>query len=114
MTAIPKLPAAIASFAGIMALLLAGCSNSDPFAQPGTWHENDAPMQNVAAELVNPHDLVMGRESTTLTGTIAVSALGQALDQGSQGATGASKPSAGSSAGTTGGLGMITSVGSQP
>ncbi|HQT74526.1 MAG TPA: hypothetical protein PLX84_11355 [Acidiphilium sp.] len=74
---------------GTSALLLAGCAGGDPFARPGTWRENGAPMHNIAIELVNPHDLVAGRGDARLTGPIAEKAVGSALKAPAGGGGGA-------------------------
>lgn len=48
-------------------LLLTGCGNLasylDPYQKPYTWRPTDAPTANLAAQLVNPRDLVSGRGS---------------------------------------------------
>lgn len=36
----------------------------DPYQKPYTWHPTDAPTANLAAQLVNPRDLVMGHGDT--------------------------------------------------
>lgn len=60
-------------------LLLAGCTNLEPFQRPGTWHETNATADNIAAELVNPEDLLHGSGQPVLTGIIAESAVGSGL-----------------------------------
>lgn len=69
----------IAGLLGGSCLPLAGCAGSAPFARPGTWHETNAPMHNIAVELVNPQDLHRGHGGQILTGKIAVSAVGSGL-----------------------------------
>jgi type IV pilus biogenesis protein CpaD/CtpE len=67
--------------AGILAatLLLGGCSDLarylDPYQKPYTWQPTGASSANLAAQLANPHDLVIGRGSTdvdTPASTLAV------------------------------------------
>jgi hypothetical protein len=59
-------------------IALAGCAGHnylDPYQKPYTWHPTGAPAANIAAQVVNPHDLVAGRGSTredTQESTVAV------------------------------------------
>ncbi|EGO96195.1 MULTISPECIES: hypothetical protein [Acidiphilium] len=87
------------------AALLAGCASNDPFAQPGNWHENDAPMHNIAVELVNPHDLVGGHGDASFTGPIAETAVGKALKSSSSSSTSGAAGSAGGGGTSLGGAG---------
>jgi type IV pilus biogenesis protein CpaD/CtpE len=65
---------------------LAGCTQFEPFQRQGTWHQNDAPMHNIAAELANPEDLYHGTGGPVLTGTFATSAIGSIADGSAAGA----------------------------
>jgi len=87
------------------AALLAGCASNDPFAQPGNWHENDAPIHNIAVELVNPHDLVGGHGDASFTGPIAETAVGKALKSSSSSSTSGAAGSAGGGGTSLGGAG---------
>jgi len=87
------------------AALLAGCASNDPFAQPGNWHENNAPMHNIAVELVNPHDLVGGHGDASFTGPIAETAVGKALKSSSSSSTSGAAGSAGGGGTSLGGAG---------
>ena len=55
---------------GLMAsvIVLSGCGGTsdylDPYTKPYTWHPTGAPEANLAAQLVDPHDLVSGRGDT--------------------------------------------------
>ncbi|WP_287849475.1 hypothetical protein [Acidiphilium sp.] len=87
------------------AALLAGCASNDPFAQPGNWHENNAPIHNIAVELVNPHDLVGGHGDASFTGPIAETAVGKALKSSSSSSTSGAAGSAGGGGTSLGGAG---------
>ena len=45
---------------------LGGCSPSylDPYQKPYVWVPSGAPAANIAAQLVDPHDLVLGRSAS--------------------------------------------------
>lgn len=60
-------------------LFLTACADFEPFQRAGTWRETGAAMRNVAAELVNPEDLVDGTSRPVLTGAIAESAVGSGM-----------------------------------
>lgn len=51
--------AAAAGFA-----LLAGCAATDPLLNKDSWHPTGANAMNIAAQVVNPADLLHGREAT--------------------------------------------------
>jgi type IV pilus biogenesis protein CpaD/CtpE len=91
---------------------LAGCTQFEPFQRQGAWHQNDAPMHNIAAELANPRDLYRGTGDPVLTGTFATSAIGSIADGGAAGAAAGTTSSGGdntsgasSASGTASGLG---------
>jgi type IV pilus biogenesis protein CpaD/CtpE len=52
----------------ISVLVLSGCDASnnylDPYQKPYAWHPTGAPTANLAAQLVNPRDLAVGRGAT--------------------------------------------------
>jgi hypothetical protein len=93
---------------------LAGCTQFEPFQRQGTWHQNDAPMQNIAIELADPHDLYRGRGDAAMTGQMAQSAIDgspAALAAGAGGsvagaATGAATGSSSGSGGSAGSSGV--------
>jgi hypothetical protein len=103
----------------VLCTALAGCTQFEPFQREGTWHQNDAPMHNIAAELVNPQDLYRGTSDPVMTGMFATNAIGASADAGassgaaagSGAATGASTAgastgsSSSSGTGSSGGLG---------
>ncbi len=91
------------------ALLLAGCTQFEPSQRPDAWHETGAPMHNIAAELVNPEDLVRGSGQPVLTGAIAENAIGSGMKTIKSAGTGARGSASGNSA--SGGLGGVASGG---
>ncbi len=93
---------------------LAGCTQFEPFQRQGTWHQNDAPMHNIAAELANPQDLYRGTGNPVLTGTFATSAIGSIADGGAAGATtpaGATSSGLGNSSAASSGSGAAGGLG---
>lgn len=104
-------------------IALAGCAGQnylDPYQKPYTWHPTGAPAANIAAQVVDPHDLVAGRGSTredTQESTVAVQHIwtdtpkplisdgGGSSGGGSAGGAGASGAGAGASGGSAGGSG---------
>ena len=50
-----------------MAAMLSACGFNadylDPYKKPYAWHPTDAAMANIAAQVVDPHDLVVGRSA---------------------------------------------------
>jgi hypothetical protein len=105
----------------IALIALAGCgANSDyldPYKKPYTWHPTGAAAANLAAQVVDPHDLVAGRGTTvedTQQSTVAIqhiwadtpkSFVGEGGGGGSAGGAGASGGSPGASGGSAGGSG---------
>lgn len=91
-------------------IALAGCDASnnylDPYQKPYVWHPTGAPMANVAAQLADPRDMIMGHGITAAdakqTGT-AIDRVWQ--DRGKPIASSGSGASPGASAGTGGGTG---------
>jgi hypothetical protein len=103
-------------------IVLAGCGpNSDyldPYKKPYTWHPTGAPAANIAAQLVDPHDLVAGRGTTTIDtqeSTLEIQHIwldtpksfssGGSGGTGSAGSPGASGAGPGASGGSPGGSG---------
>jgi len=95
-------------------LTLAGCGASsdylDPYKKPYTWHPTGAPTANLAAQLVDPHDLVSGRGSTlgdSKESTAAIDRVWQdrpkALSAGSAGGATSSGASGATAGGGSGG-----------
>lgn len=82
------------------AIALSACSQFEPFRRQGTWHENNAPMHNIAVELANPHDLYQGAAHPVLTGTMAETAIG-----GASAVIGGSGATAGGSTGSASAIG---------
>jgi hypothetical protein len=86
---------------GLMASIVAlgGCgpgSYLDPYQKPYAWHPTGAPEANIAAQLVNPRDLAVGRGTTEGDATVATQAIDRMrLDK--------MKPLAAASAGATAG-----------
>jgi hypothetical protein len=62
----------------ISLIALAGCAGQnylDPYQKPYTWHPTGAAAANIAAQVVDPHDLVAGRGTTgqgTQESTLAI------------------------------------------
>lgn len=59
MTAVIRLMAAIG-----LAAMLQGCASTDPLLNANDWNPTGANETNIAAEVVNPADLLHGREPT--------------------------------------------------
>ena len=47
----------------VMAALLSRCAATDPLLNENDWHPTGANQSNIAAQVVNPGDLVHGREA---------------------------------------------------
>ena len=56
----------------VVALLLAGCAETDPYQRTGMWQPVGANTLNLAAMVVNPNDLLRGRGTTATPGIEAV------------------------------------------
>lgn len=109
----------------IALIALAGCgANSDyldPYKKPYSWHPTGAAAANIAAQVVNPHDLVVGRGTTredTQESTVAIQHIwtdtpksfisetgGGGSGGGSASGAGASGSGPGASGGSAGGSG---------
>jgi hypothetical protein len=55
-------------------LLPAGCA-IDPYDMPGTWHAGDTNAANLAAMVVNKHDLIEGQKMTGSDGQLDAAAI---------------------------------------
>jgi hypothetical protein len=102
-------------------IALAGCGPNtdylDPYKKPYAWHPTGAPAANIAAQLVDPHDLVAGRGTSredTQASTLAIqhiwldtpkSLTSDGGGGGSAGGAGASGNGPGASGGSAGGSG---------
>ena len=82
---------------------LTACNRDDTYSRPYTWHPTHANDANIAAEVADPSDLVIGRGSDSVPAALVVPPI--AAITGST-ATG------GSSSGATGGLGALAATGS--
>ncbi|MDD2877111.1 MAG: hypothetical protein PHT60_05895 [Acidiphilium sp.] len=100
-----------ATFAAAIAAGLSGCTQFEPFERQGTWHENNAPMHNIAVESANPQDLDRGPSQPVMTGQFAQTAVGSVFDSAAS-TTSASPGSATSGAAATSGGTGATSIGS--
>jgi hypothetical protein len=63
-----------ALLAGV-SLSAAACSLTDPTVREGYWHPRGVNEGNLAAMVVDPHDLVQGRSSNFSDGTLAANAV---------------------------------------
>ena len=57
----------LAPFATLIAasLFLQGCDATDPYKREGVWRPSGVVQANLAAQLVDPYDLVEGQEDTS-------------------------------------------------
>ena len=66
---------------------LTACNRDDTYSRPYTWHPTHANQANIAAEVVDPSDLVVGRGSdsgrASLLTPAAVATTGSAATGGS-------------------------------
>jgi type IV pilus biogenesis protein CpaD/CtpE len=59
-----------------LAIVLSGCASTDPLLRPDLWHPNGANDANLAAEAVDPMDLVHGRDGGEgIDGQLAAAAI---------------------------------------
>ena len=56
-------------------LTLAGCEDLDPYHRPYVWYPTGASQANLAAQVVNPDDLIRGRGVTRADGDLAAAAV---------------------------------------
>jgi hypothetical protein len=61
--------------AGFAVLACAGCGFLDPYERVGVWHPRNANEGNLAAMVVDPHDLQVGKSSTTTDALMAAAAV---------------------------------------
>ena len=102
---------------GLMASLfvLSGCGDAakylDPYKKPYVWRPTGAPTANLAAQLVNPRDLAIGRGASEGDAKEAVTAIDRVWQDrpkqtsvaSSSAGTGGGAPGAGAGAGAGGG-----------
>ncbi len=99
------LPPLVLLIAGAGAL--SGCGRLDTYNRPYTWHPTGANAANIAAQVVNPDDLIVGHGSNRPGASIVVPGL-QQVDSGqapAAAAAGASGAGAGAGASTGAGGG---------
>ena len=107
----------------ISLIALSGCAGQnylDPYQKPYTWHPTGAAAANLAAQVVDPRDLVAGRGTNikdTQESTVAIQHIwadtpkplitegGSSSGGGSAGGPGASGSGPGASGGSAGGSG---------
>jgi type IV pilus biogenesis protein CpaD/CtpE len=58
-----------------LTLSLGACAWTDPLQREGLWHPTGVNNANLAVMVVNPHDLVAGRGTTTSDATLAAAAV---------------------------------------
>lgn len=56
-------------------LAVAGCALTDPLERAGAWHSRGSNTGNLAAQVVDPSDLVRGKESDSSNGVLAAMAI---------------------------------------
>jgi type IV pilus biogenesis protein CpaD/CtpE len=95
-----------ASICGLVLLTssMTGCGADsdyvDPYKKPYAWYPTDAPTSNLAAQLVNPRDLVVGRgerEGDAKQSSLAVERVWQDRPKQISGAAGGAGASSGGS-----------------
>ena len=84
-------------------LSLTACNRDDTYSRPYTWHPTHANDANIAAEVADPSDLVVGRGSDSVPAAMVVPAITTMTGSVATG---------GSTSGTTGGLGALAAAGS--
>ncbi len=94
----------------ISMIALSGCEDAakylDPYQKPYAWHPTGAPTANLAAQLVNPHDLAIGRGTTegdAKEAAVAIDHIWQNKPQPLLVSNGGSGASSGASGGSPGG-----------
>lgn len=56
-------------------LAVAGCEATDPYLREGTWRPTGTNDLNIAAQIIQPSDLVRGVDYAPLDGTMATAAV---------------------------------------
>ena len=82
---------------------LTACNRDDTYSRPYTWHPTHANDANIAAEVADPSDLVVGRGSDSVPAAMVVPAITAMTGSAATG---------GSTSGATGGLGAVAAAGS--
>ena len=78
---------------------LSGCARTDTYNRPYTWHPSGATRANIAAQVVHPEDLVVGRGSDETDAAALVPGI-ERVDAGQAPPASASTGSGASGAGT--------------
>jgi hypothetical protein len=78
----------------VSALALAGCVgplDTNPFARPGNWALNAAPLQNTAVQVSDKSDLLQGKSDDSSNGVAAAAGVDLAIGGAAGTATGLQK-----------------------
>lgn len=81
-------------------VMVSACDAADPYKREGMWHPTGVVNANLAAQLVNPHDLVQGHGDngpsykTATTSVVRLWSAGQASSTGGASAAAAAPTSA--------------------
>ncbi len=98
------LPPLVLLIAGVGAL--SGCSQLDSYNRPYTWHPTGANAANIAAQVANPDDLIVGRGSDRTDAAMLMPGLQQVetgQGRGGSGAAAAGGSASGAGVGASGG-----------
>ncbi|MGC8477991.1 MAG: hypothetical protein ACP5NP_16695 [Acetobacteraceae bacterium] len=82
-------------------LSLTACNRDDTYSRPYTWHPTHANDANIAAEVADPSDLVVGRGSDSVPAAMVVPPITAMTGSAATG---------GGTSGTTGGLGALAAA----
>jgi type IV pilus biogenesis protein CpaD/CtpE len=88
--------------------VLSGCARLDTYNRPYTWHPSGVNAANIAAQVANPDDLIVGRGSGGTDAAMVVPGIqqldsGQAKGGAAAGATGSGASGSGAGTGAGGG-----------
>jgi hypothetical protein len=86
-------------------IALAGCGSLDPYQKEYVWRPTGAPQANIAAQLVNPQDLAVGRGSTVTNANASTLAIQRIWTDTPKSLTGGGGASGGSGGGSGNGSG---------
>ena len=56
-------------------LAIAGCAVTEPYLRAGTWRPTGVNEANIAAQIIQPSDLVRGRDYAPMDGTMPTAAV---------------------------------------